>query len=254
VAVLALAAYILAPWQLGMAVQSRLSKQPSAGSSVQVAPGIKPKRQILFRSRGDYGNVYLPIAVKGIPAGQDIRADALAATIEMADGHSWKSGIASVNSLSISESANFEGTIPVDRVFYERSRQQPVTIHATLYCTLFGNARSQSVPLRNTPVNVMDGLQCYAGDIFDHVYCRSAFRWPERMVYVSSGLLHPVYQLISYSPFPSGISIDDAIEAHWADGPPSSASQVTIVVKEPLAHLSRNLEFRGIRLVDFAGL
>lgn len=148
------------------------------------------------------------------------------------------------------ELGKLPGTVPIERDFFNAEAKQSVTVRATLYLTLFGNARSQSIPLKKTPVNVMDGLQCYSGDIFDHVYCRSAFRWPNRLVYSFNRVKNPLYQLVSYSPFPSGISLNDNIEAHWADGP--SEKQVTIVVEEPLAHLHRDLEMRGVRLADFA--
>lgn len=254
-AVLTLAAYTFVPWQLAMAVESHLSKNAGAGSKVQVALGEISKNQGSPRGRGVEVNMYLPIAVRGFAAGTEVQGDALAVTITTADGREWKSPVNGVNLLTSSaDSAKFEGTIPVDTDFYNRERKEPVNVRATLYMTLFGNPRSATIPLRKKPVNVMDGLQCFVGDIFDHLYCRSAFRWPDRLVYAYTTPINqlPVYPLISYSPFPSGIGMDDAIEAHWTEGAVTGATEVKIVVKEPLAHLERTLEARGIRMADFA--
>jgi hypothetical protein len=58
-------------------------------------------------------------------------------------------------------------------------------------------------------------------------------------------------QTASYSPFPAGLSIEP-IETRWASafasGPPPTVRDVTIVVEEPLAHLRRDFEARGLQL------
>jgi hypothetical protein len=101
----------------------------------------------------------------------------------------------------------------------------------------------------------MDGLQCYIGDIFNHVWCRSAFRWPDALVYAKFGTdMNPLTPMISYSPFPAGMNLNDAIEAHWTSAPPSSTREVTIIVKEPIAHFHRDFEVRGVHLTGGTGI
>lgn len=253
-AALAMAAYWYVPWSFAMPIQSWLSKRPSTGASIEIALGPKSKQQFFQPRWSDQVHVNVPIVVKGIPDGVEVRSDTLAVTFQGSDGRTWKSGLTGMtwrpngSGLTI-----FDGPVLMERTFFDAESAQPVTLRASLYLTLFGNSRAQTIPLKKTPVNAMDGLQCYIGDMFDHFYCRSAFRWPDRLVSVEAGAVaNPLYTLISYSPFPAGISLNDSIEAHWADGPPASAGHATLIVKEPLAHLRRDLEVRGIRLADFA--
>ncbi len=132
---------------------------------------------------------------------------------------------------------------------------QLVTLRASLYFTLFGNARSKTIPLSNQPTNALDGLQCYHGSSRAEwdVYCRSAFRWPARLIYAKLGHTNAnsFAQFVSYSPFPANLNIDP-VETRWASayaaGPPPEVRDVTIVVEEPLVHLRRDIEARGVSL------
>ena len=132
---------------------------------------------------------------------------------------------------------------------------QIVTLHASLYFTLFGNARSKTIPLSSKPSNALDGLQCFTDVVRAEwdVYCRSAFRWPARLVYAKLGRTNAnsFAQFVSYSPFPANLSLDP-VETRWASayaaGPPLEVRDVTIIVEEPLVHLRRDIEARGVSL------
>jgi len=98
---------------------------------------------------------------------------------------------------------------------------------------------------------VLKRLQCQLG-AFDVVNCRSAFGWPRALVYSSFGQnLDPLFQSISYSPFPGGLGINP-IEAHWSVSAPPRTTEVTIVMKEPIAHFRRDFEIHNVHLPDFA--
>jgi hypothetical protein len=141
--------------------------------------------------------------------------------------------------------------------------QERVDIHkrlrASLYFTLFGNARSQTIPLSDEPSNALDGLQCYTDTVRAEwdVYCQSAFRWPARLVYAKLGRTNAnsFAQFVSYSPFPANLNIDP-IETRWASayasGPAPNVRDVTIVVEEPLAHLRHDFSASDVRLDEFA--
>jgi hypothetical protein len=132
-----------------------------------------------------------------------------------------------------------------------REREKPVSLRGSLYLTLFGNARAKTIPLQGAPVNALDGVQCYLG-AFDQFFCRSAFRWPAKLVYAEFGTdISPLTQSVSYSPFPATLRLDP-IETHWAPSLPHSAHEVTVVVKEPLAHIRRDFELRGVRVTASA--
>jgi hypothetical protein len=141
----------------------------------------------------------------------------------------------------------------MDPIFFNEERGKPITLKSSLYLTLFGNARAKTVALQDTPVNVMDGLQCYS-DIMGDVLCRSAFRWPNLMVSASVGGANPnvFTRFISYSPFPASMHLNP-IETRLALASTLSTHDVTIIVSEPLAHFRRDVEVRGVRLVDFPG-
>lgn len=88
------------------------------------------------------------------------------------------------------------------------------------------------------------------------VYCRSAFRWPARLVYAKLGHTdaHSFTQSVSYSPFPASLNIEP-VETRWASafaaGPAPVVRDVTIIVEEPLALVRRDFEAAGVKLNEF---
>jgi hypothetical protein len=105
-----------------------------------------------------------------------------------------------------------------------------------------------TVPISGTPVNVMDGLQCSIGR-FRQRLSRSTFRWPNCLVYAEDarGGLDSAYHLISYSPFPGSLTLNQ-IEEHWTSPPPASATHITTIERDPLAHFRRDLEVSGVHI------
>jgi hypothetical protein len=136
-----------------------------------------------------------------------------------------------------------------------------VTLHASLYFTLFGNALSQTMPFGSGFFKAPAGLQCAAeSDALRtawNVRCRSALRWPARLVYEKlwDSEDNNIPQSVSFSPFPADLSIDP-IEARQSvtsmPGPAPAIRNVTIIAEEPLAHLHRDIEARAVELDDFA--
>ncbi|MGB6944600.1 MAG: hypothetical protein WBE37_19535, partial [Bryobacteraceae bacterium] len=195
----------------------------------------------------------------GIHERTEIQPDALRVSLRGADGNSENLSISDCSELkrnTISTSTvTISAVCAAEPEFFRRNRGQPVTVRGSLYLTLFGNARSQALPLSDQPANALDGLQCYTNVVSAEwdVYCRSAFRWPARLIYAKLGHTNAnsFAQSISYSPFPAGLSIEP-IETRWASafasGPPPTVRDVTIVVEEPLAHLRRDFEARGVQL------
>lgn len=102
-------------------------------------------------------------------------------------------------------------------------------------------------------MNTVDRMQCYLNTRFrnDFVECRSPFRWGWRLVYSDFGGRERIVpsNTLSYSPFPSGLNLN-AIASTPVANPGDASSEVTITLKEPLAHLHRDLEF-AIDLKDF---
>jgi len=137
----------------------------------------------------------------------------------------------------------------MNRSFFDREQEQPVTLDASIYLTIFGNPRANTIPLQSIPVNTLDGLQCFV-DMFNQLLCRSAFRWPARIVDSDTGSFGRV---VSYSPFPAGLHLNPIETRGATSGPPVSARVVTITVREQLSHFQRDVEVRGLHLKDLVG-
>ena len=261
--VLTASLFVAMPWPVALAVQSHLSKQTALGSAIQIGlshnfderfwqPQLKPKVVL-----------HLPISVQGIPDGTEVQPDALALSLQSSDGRQVELGAVNCSNLKRGSGSAGAATISaqclLDPSFYRAQNGRPVTLRGSLYFTLFGNARSQTIPLSNEPSNAPDGLQCYTDTVRAEwdVYCRSAFRWPARLVYAKLGRTdaNSFTQFVSYSPFPASLNIDP-IETRWASayasGPPPTVRDVTIIVEEPLAHLRRDFHVDHVQLDQFA--
>jgi hypothetical protein len=214
--VVAVVAYITAPLTLALALETHLSKQPSLGSSMQVTLGQHFGEQFWRPQLEPKVMLHIPISVEGIPAGTEMQPDALTISLQGSDGRTAKLGAADCGDLkrgTISASAaTISALCGLDPAFFQSLHDRGVTFRATLYFTLFGNTRSQTIPLTDVPSNALDGLQCYTNVVKAQwdVYCRSAFRWPDRLVYAKLGHTNAdsFAQFVSYSPFPATLNID----------------------------------------------
>jgi hypothetical protein len=205
----------------------------------------------------------LPIVISGVAPDIDIKADGIVGTLQ-GSGRTipvYKSGA----DISIDSSGNriFRIVVTVDPAFLRSQGNQLVTLHASVYFSLFGDAKSQTIPQQAEPLTVMDRLRCSTAE-FERLVefrCISAFRWPGQMIYAQIPGRDPAsfYLGISYSPFPADLSLTpielhSALDAQGLAPPsplgPPSAPEVTIIARQPLAHLRRDLEVRDIRIND----
>jgi hypothetical protein len=237
------------PWTAAWALQTRLSKQAFDPALLQIAADPNAVRFHPVQSR-TWSNVdvWVPVAVGPAPSGVFLATDVVAITFEGADGAVWKSEIGGVRRAADKAGRMMlEVNSKLSLGFFNREREKPLTIRGSLYMTLFGNARERTIPLRDEPVNALDGLQCHVGT-FDQFTCRSAFQWPGAFVYARFGEeTRPLRGIFSYSPFPANLLLNP-IETSWAPAP-RTTGEVTVVVKEPLAHIRRDFELRGVRVI-----
>jgi hypothetical protein len=243
----------LMPPPLAFAVQSKLSNQNFDGSSLQFSLTPASKKP-LHKWTEPRVPVQLPIEVYGVPDGIGIRADALSINVQEPGGRIWEPDLRHPPIVSRQSSlpgkVTFHTTVFIDRAFFDEVREKSVKLRTSLFLTIFGNPRRRTIPLQEKPTNVLDGLQCYLG-AFDHVTCRSAFRWPNGLVYSKIGTdLSSLTQIISYSPFPARMTLNP-IETRWATGSVSAANELTIIVNEALAHFRRDFDVNGVNLADF---
>ncbi len=144
-------AYISAPLTLALALETHFSKQPSLGSSMQIALGQHFEEQFWRPVLEPKVMLHIPISVEGIPAGTEMQPDALSISLQGADGRTAKLGAADCWDLKRGTISASEATISAlcgrtPRSF-TRCTIAAVTLRASLYFTLFGNARSQTIPL-----------------------------------------------------------------------------------------------------------
>jgi hypothetical protein len=251
------------PWPLAFAVQSHLSGQNTLGASIRIGLSPIPEERFWQVQMKPKVGLHFPISVRDIPGGTEVQPDALVISLQSSDGRTTQLAPQDCGSLKRGTMSASAATISAlciaDPSFFNAQHGRPVTLRASLYFTLFGNAQSETIPLSDEPANAPAGLQCYTDMVRAEwdVYCRAAFRWPARLVYAKLGRTNAnsFTQFVSYSPFPANLNIDP-VETRWASayasGPPPNVRDVTIMVEEPLAHLQRNFEAQNIRLEQFA--
>lgn len=252
---LAATAYLYLPVSWAMTLQSRLSGRLSEPSSLQLSAVSSAEKHFPMPGPNQIP-ANLSLVATGIPDGLDLQFDAASVAFQARDGRTWKANVGGANRKSRGPgAAAFDVPFLIAASFFNEEREQPVTLRASIYLTLFGNQRTKIIPLQSEPLDVMDGLQCYLDKrfAFNYFTCRSAFRWPARLVYVQQGrAVSSLGQLISYSPFPSGINFDDSIETRSTSEVSAYSPQVTVTVEEPLAHFRRDLEMANVHLEDLA--
>lgn len=188
-----------------------------------------------------------------IPDGTDLRIDGAYVMLQAANGKTWLDGNASISEGLKDGQAMFYTSSFMQASVFEAARNQPSTLRASVYFTAFGNATTKTIPLQMKPVDVTDGLQCNLAKsaTFEYFECRSPFRWPDRLVLVQQQGQEavPLSVLISYSPFPSGINLDDAVETRWTSRISILDPSVTVIVKKPV-HFRRDFEIDNLRLFN----
>ena len=253
-AVVAATAYWMLPWSFPVTAESlipaHLSKVPALELAVDalrplavVDPNGRSSRRFTDRKF-----LHIPLVIRSIPENVDVRFDAITMVATGPDGRSSHAVSASSPlGLRRPDTVLIDEIVPVDGDFVDAERGRSLKMRLTLYLSLFGNARATTIPLGSRPVYALDGVECYMGQ-FAELFCRSAFRWPERLIYAqgADGSLNSLYQLISYSPFPAALSVNP-IEEHWTSGLSRAAKQVTIISRRPIAHLRRDMQLEGVR-------
>jgi len=170
------------------------------------------------------------------------------------DGRTWKSG--SIAPVMVEAGPPIPGATVVaeilrlDPAFFRAESQHPVTLRTRLYLTLFGDAKSMTIPIEPEPVNIMDGLQCSAG-LFNQLYCRSIFRWPRRRLEAKTGDggVESHIRSVSYSPFPAEFGFNP-IEQHSFSGA-TTATHATVTTTAPLSYFHVDTEMTGVSLLDY---
>ena len=246
------AAYICLPWPIAFGVQSRLGREGDDLSSLRLRLAEHLPQ---FEGHRIYSpnltRVPLRLSVDGLPSGDDVRGDAIDLQILFFGGRVAALKRVGLDKVTI-QGNNFDVIVEPNRPLLPVEYDAPVRIRGSIYLTVFGNTRRRSIPMDKKPVNVIDSLQCFLAGLPAKQYlCRAPFRWPAGIVSAafSENNVRPLGRVVSYSPFPASLSLNP-VEVRAPFGTPSLGTDVTISIKEPLAHIRRDFEFTGIQIAN----
>jgi hypothetical protein len=253
------------PWTTAYAIQSRLSSQHIDPSFIHVA--LDSNRMwaahALVESK-DQVRIELPLQITKIPPDTEVKPDGLTVILEApgvtpwrADQHPWANLDFEWRMTSLDTTVNGS--------FYENVRKKPLTVHGSLYFTLYGNRHATNIPFQNRSVPVPDVGLCSAGRGpgigSGMVFCSSAFQPRRDLVFFSfiasgQGTSQPAAassrpQLLSYSPFPAELSLEPVSQFFSFNLQPGAFAGVTVETFQPLAHIRRDFEIRDLHLSEF---
>jgi hypothetical protein len=204
--------------------------------------------------------LYIPLTVRGVPSGTQAMPIALTATIGAPDRTSWKT-TGDPPSNVVSEGQLTALRTEVDKAFYERVKDQPVTIRGTLYFALFGHERITRLAFQNQFVDVPGAGRCTATQALTgqsyFVLCDSAFRSPKDFITMewmdlrrnAGRATNPTLDR-SGSPFPADLGINPIYQYSNYDVLQGPASAADVHTMEPLAYVKRDFEIDNLRLSD----
>lgn len=245
------ALYLFLPASLPLAVQTWFSKKPELASGVRLSVRPAPSRAPLWRGSRTTLVIPVPLAATGLPHGVEVRPDDISISFAWPD-RTWSPTVKTgVNPhYGAPGEAVIDLLVQMDAPVFRAEYGAPMTIRGSAYLTLFGEPERRTVPLKQGPQNVQDGLQCFAGEFLrgDYLLCRSFFRWPDRLVRVEGAVADFGDSIVSYSPFPADLNLNP-LEVHFTES--THLDTATIVTIRPLVHFKRDFEIEGICLAQF---
>ncbi|MBI4473403.1 MAG: hypothetical protein HY646_12100 [Acidobacteria bacterium] len=238
------------PATLALNLQSMLNNDDFDETSVQleIAPSLKPPSEVLWQHR-----VRVPFSFEFVlPADADVHMNTFIPTFEWPGGQTRRfDSVRVVQPRDQSEPV--VGFVYLTRPEFDELPKEPATIHISVYFTVFGKPREKTITIQEEPVEVLEGLQCYAIHETRRFLCRSPFRWPKSLVVVNGeSFRYQPYLPMSYSPFPAGMELVYVAYRGFLQPQALPDMNVTITLKEPLAHLHREFVLRDVRLADLA--
>lgn len=245
------------PWTAAFWVQSKLSKQDFDESGIQVAFNAKRKWAATAGAETDGVRLNIPLRVEGTPSGTYAEPEGLTATFIAPDGTTWRTPDEPRANVT-SEGQLTSLRIKLDKTFYERVKDAPVTVRGALYLTVFGNGRTTRLTSWNQSQDVPGAGRCMAtqspnGQSY-FLLCDSAFRAPKDFVSAEWVNLEKGAQLIrpfSCSPFPADLGINPIYQYSTYFVLQGPVSAVDVTTTEPLAFIRRGFELKDLRLADF---
>jgi hypothetical protein len=249
-------------WPASFRIDSALSRTQVDLSSTRLVSDLGAKAPaIAFQQGEDYVGVHIPLQIQGLPSGTSARIENLFETFQAPDGKTWKSeGFAWQNPEGPDQQ------FFVQTGFYGASYLQhhdlPVSVHGSLYLTVFGNPHTTHLSFgdRSVPVpqvGLCSATESAAGQRY-YLVCSSAFRSPAVLVSYrfvqSSGETskdrNPFLggAQVSSSPFPADLRISPVSRGFTSSWVVAPWDHALIETLEPLGHIRLDFEITDLRL------
>jgi hypothetical protein len=231
-------------------ISRQLSQTSSMGITVDAARLPPAHGLVPPDPQTKFVEIDIPLVANNVPEGQEVQFDAVDIWYETADGRQRHFDLAGLGRGSPVTSAEpvAQRELYMESTFFTAERDRPGVLHASVFATVFAGPQEKTIQLQYMPMNVLPGVQCYKSN-FDLVRCRSALRWPRQLLEVKyehwTGTIGP---LPSYSPFPGEMNLNPIDDRTVG---PASSGPITILIREPIAHVRRDIEVRNFRLADF---
>jgi hypothetical protein len=263
-AVLAVLGLALIPGSAAFKIQSWLSKRTVVASVPRVAfdSGSKWLTRAVVEKDGRV-RIELPLNIAALPSGMAAKPEGFSVQLRAPDGTTWRADQVPLRYVSDMDQ-KFSLQFTLDDAFYGTVKNEPLTIHGSLYLTLFGGRQSARIPFGDRLVTVPRVGICSASggspERSDFLICTSAFRFPPVLVsyrFMQSANGAPDVSTstqprsISYSPFPAEAGINPVSQDFTFSSSPSSFSQALVDTIEPLAYIERNFTIDNLRLADY---
>jgi hypothetical protein len=261
IAILGFVGMLSIPWPAAFAIQSLASRKQVDSSPVHVVLDSSDSARAI-PERGDRVRVILPLDITGAPHNTAAKVEGFLVTLKAPDGTVWNSK-QMLPASEILSGQEFAMETTVDRPFYLKVKDAPLTIRGSLYLTLFGDPQTSNVPFGDRPVTVPRVGACSAsrgpsGPPY-FLICNSGFRFPLAQVsynflYAAQDGFRPVEshtspRPVSYSPFPAGLGIDPVSQDVTNSPFPAPVSDATVTTVVPVAYLRRSFDIAGVKLV-----
>ncbi|HYL77485.1 MAG TPA: hypothetical protein VEU96_24945 [Bryobacteraceae bacterium] len=237
------------PWGAAFWFQSWFSKQRIDADAVHVA--IDPGRTMPpFNVWPGPKSLWfqLPLRITGLGAGVDTRADAALVTVgsqaEVVNGSFFSDG-----------EDRFRLAFQLNRSAFERMKNEPVSVRASLYLTLLGNPKSTTVPRGKLRTRVSGVGRCTIltePPLFaPMLHCLSALRDSSDAVSLrpASGNFFVIARPTSYSPYPAELGVSPVYP--FIHEITARSDPLVMVSEEALTHFRKDAEFRDISLANF---
>jgi hypothetical protein len=263
-ATLAVLGLALIPGPAVFKIQSWFSKQTVQQSVPHVE--FDSTNKWLTRAvieRGNRVRVELPLNITALPPGTSAKPEGFSLQLQAPDGTTSRIDQVPLHYVS-NMNQKFSLQFTLDESFYGKVKDAPLTIHGSLYLTLFGDRQSARIPFGDHLVTVPNVGVCSSSAASNRSYflmCTSAFRFPRLLVSYrfiqsskdatqeASTSTQP--RPISYSPFPAEAGINPVSQDFTFSTAPAPLSEARVDTIEPLASIQRIFTINNLRLADY---